>query len=410
MTERRGVYFAFQGLFMAVLLLIFIYEYGGVEGWLLRMILLTSLLAASMALIRMVPPRAFKGSPFPAGLFIADAALASVVLGWAEPQSNLYLLYFIVVFGTALTRSMAQSFAVACAATALYMASAWAPSRGFSQEPNFWLRVHFLWVSSALSAILSRDTRMQQEEAGRRFAERAVQAERMASLGRLAGEVAHRIKGPLTTILVNAEVLSGRGALAAQDRRLVERIQEEGVNCREILQGLLDLGRIEEIAFARLDLREPVRAAIDAVEPQARGRSIQLLALGLDRPLEVLGDQSLLQEAFSAILQNALEAAPASGGIIRVQAGSAAGPWRLLRRGAPSFEVAISDNGSGIAGEDLERVFEPFFTAKKKGGSGLGLAAAMRVFQKHGGFIWAESEGPGKGAIFTVRIPPAGQR
>jgi len=71
-------------------------------------------------------------------------------------------------------------------------------------------------------------------------------------------------------------------------------------------------------------------------------------------------------------------------------------------------EVSVEDDGRGIRKEDLERIFEPYFTTKGKDGSGLGLSAALRVLQKHGGSIEAFSDGPGRGARITLTIPRRG--
>jgi len=176
MPERRGTYFAFQGLFMAVLLLIFLYHYRGDEGWIRRFALIVAVLVFSLGLIRSVSAETLSRGVFQTALFVGDAALASLILHWAQPQSDLYLLYFIVIFGTALTRSWVQSLVVALLASLLYLVSAWSPSTGFPSETGFWLRVHLLWVSSALMAVLARDTRALQGEQERRYLEQRKEA------------------------------------------------------------------------------------------------------------------------------------------------------------------------------------------------------------------------------------------
>ena len=112
--------------------------------------------------------------------------------------------------------------------------------------------------------------------------------------------------------------------------------------------------------------------------------------------------------AILALLHNAADAVSA-GGRVRVTARVASGKfgWRGLSW-QPSFcEVIVADDGRGIQTADLERIFEPFFTTKGKDGSGLGLSAALRVLQKHGGSIEAFSDGPGRGARFTLMLPRA---
>ena len=223
----------------------------------------------------------------------------------------------------------------------------------------------------------------------------------------MAGEVAHRIKSPLTTIRVNAEVLSHRFSDRADALKELSEIQDEVERCKTILKDLLNLGRIEELDLERLDLRKPLRSAMAAIAPQIRQRGIRLEAPPLRHALPVQGDQSMLHEALLALLQNAVEAS-SEGGVVELSVharGRKASWWK--RPDLRMHVVAVLDHGAGIARQDLKQVFRPFFTTKKTDGSGLGLAAAMRIAQKHGGSIEAESDGPGCGATFTFILPAA---
>ncbi len=404
---RRATYFAFQGLFMTVLLLMFLYEARGVEGWTRHLGFLFLMMAGSLAALRIAPPAALATAWFQTAFFLGDAALASLILRWTQPNSDFYLLYFLIIFGTALTRDIAKSLVAALVTSLLFLASAWSPAVGVPKTTGFWLRFLMLWTSAPLLAILSRDTEQARVEQERKYQERLIQLERLGALGQLAGEVAHRIKGPLTTIMVNAEVLSHRYSKAPETRRELEEIREEVDRCKQILKHLLDLGRIEEMDSNPVDLREPLRHAIKALEPQLRARGAHALALAEPRaPMPVVGDASLLQEAFTAVLQNAVDAT-AGGGSIRVTARSGTQRRGWLRPKQPVWEVVVEDDGVGVAQADLERVFQPFFTTKGDQGNGLGLSAALRILQKHGGTIEAASDGRGRGARFALMFPPS---
>ena len=408
MSDRRGVYFTFQGLLMAVLLLIFHYQCKGRPDEWGRMALLTALLGGSLLCLRLVSLRLLERWWFQAGLFIGDAVLASLTLRWTHSQSELYLIYFLIIFGTALARDVAQSMAVAVVTSVLYLLSAWHPISGFPHDTGFWLRFLFLWITASLLAVLSRDTEQAQSEERGKYQESLVRVGKLATLGQFAAEVAHRIKGPLTTIMVNAEVLSHKYGKSKEIVKELREIGDEAARCKEILKNLLDLGRIEEMDFNSLDLREPVRLALKSLEPQLRRYGLRAELAGLEAPLMVKGDQSLLQEAVTAVLQNALEAGR-RGGTIRVRAQRAGGEprWaRFFARGRFCFLV-IEDDGEGIAPGDLDKVFDPFFTTKGREGSGLGLSAALRILQKHGGRIEAASEGRGRGARFSLVLPQA---
>ena len=394
MERRRAVYFAFQGLFMAVLLLLILFQGGRPDDGLLGT--LAAMLVASLALLRLTPDEVLARWWFQAGIFVGDAAAATLTLGFMRPQSDLFLLYLLIVFGSALTRSARQRLIVAGAAIALYLIAGWRPSLGWPTQTEFWLRALFLAVSAALMTVLARDARQAQDEQRRRYEERLVQIGRLATLGRVAGEVAHRIKGPLTTIAVDAEVLAHR---LGGDKNALKELAEIGAEverCKAILKDLLDLGRIEEMDVMPLDLREPLRDALKSLATQARSRGVKTSSSGMAAPLRARGDSTLLREAAAALLQNAIEASP-EGRSVRVSASTREGFHRVL----------VADDGAGISPGDLERVFEPFFTTKKGEGSGLGLSAALRIAVKHGGTIEADSPGPGRGARFTLVIPAA---
>lgn len=378
---------------MSVLLLLFLFQGREHDGWAAQLSLLVVATTATLGGLRFAADETLLSWWFQAGLFVGDAVVATLVLNWISPRPELFGIYFIVVLGSALTRSPRQSLVISLSTMAIYSFAWWTRSRGYSPVSVFWLRLLFLATASALLAILSQDAAAAQEEEKRRYDERIVQVERLATLGRVAAEVAHRIKGPLTTIAVDAEVLSARHQGDKKTLRELAQIREEVERCKEILKNLLDLGRIEEMDSEPLDLRVPVERALALIEPQAADRGLALSSSGLAGAMKASGDLSLIQEALFALLQNAVEATK-RGGKVRLEASTRAGKHRL----------AVSDDGAGIAREQLERIFEPFYTTKKEG-SGLGLSAALRIAQKHGGTVEAESPGPGRGARFTLVLP-----
>lgn len=405
MPERRQTYFLFQGLLTSVLLLMFAVQRSSIPSWGPRITLLGGALLASLVAIRLLPARILSSWLFQVALFMIDAVLASSTLAWTRPQSDLYFIYVLIIFGTALMREFWQSLLVALVCSLLYLASAWSAARGFPADEAFWLRFSFLWVITPFLAILSRDAAQAQRDHEEKYQGRLVQAERLATLGQLAGEVAHRIKGPLTTILVDAEVLAYK-LRSKEAHKELQQIQEEVARCKQILKNLLDLGRIEEFDVVSVDLRKPIQAALKSIQPQADKLGISIRVDGLDRALPVKGDPSLLHEAIAAVLQNAVEACR-KGGRIGVKAAvvEATPWWHVLKDKTYSAVLTIEDDGRGIEPKDLSRILQPFFTTKGKEGTGLGLSAAFRILQKHGGTIEPHSEGPGLGARFTLTLP-----
>ncbi|OGR58043.1 MAG: hypothetical protein A2X36_16075 [Elusimicrobia bacterium GWA2_69_24] len=405
-AARRGLYFAFQGLLLSVLLLLFLFHHASVEGWVARLWFLLAATGGSLLFLQFAPERWLERWWVQMGLFIADAGLATLTLYWTGGNLDFYLLYFMIIFGTALTRSLTHSLVVAGMLSGLYILTCWDPVVGFGFDTAFWLRLNFLWVTTILLAILSRDTRQAQEDRTRHYQHHMIQLHSLATLGQVAGEIAHRIKAPLTTIRVNAEVLCHRPDTSPDARAELQEIQDEVEHCKTILKDLLSLGRIEETVFTKTDLRLPLRSALKALEARARSAGVALQVAEPETSMRVNGDQSLLHEAFLAVLVNAVDASR-SGDRISVRAATESPrAWRrflLPRRSV--HRVTIEDEGCGIAPEDMDRLFEPFFTRKPGEGTGLGLSTALRILQKHGGSVSAHSDGPGTGAVFTFTIP-----
>ena len=370
MNPRRSVYFLFHGLLTAVLVLIVWFEHHRFEP------LLLILLAVPMAAVRLVPERMLAQWWFQSSFFVADAA----VVTYAIHAPVTYLVYLAIILSTAMTRSYKQSVTIGLVSCSLFLLANW--KGGPPADTLFWLRFQLLIIATCILSVLSGDAQVQE----RKHRSRLVEAERLATLGRVAGEVAHRIKGPLTTIRVNAEYLEHKFAPNRAALSQLKEIEEEVDHCKQILKGLLDLGRIEEMDFEPIDLRAPVRAAMDAVQTQMKSRGVTLQRAGFSRAVKVRGDGPLLQEAVTAMLHNALEA-----------------DCKFILVSLEKTRLVIEDDGRGLDQDELEKAFQPFFTTKE-GGSGLGLSAAMRIAQKHGGTLEAQSEGRGRGARFVLSI------
>jgi two-component system NtrC family sensor kinase len=221
------------------------------------------------------------------------------------------------------------------------------------------------------------------------------QADKLASVGRLAAGVAHEINNPLTGVLSYASLLRKRlteDASACEDLDVIVR---ETVRCRGIIRGLLDFARPAAPSRKPMDLNEVVRRAVAVVMTQLSLHQVDLsLDLAPDLP-EAMADANQIQQVAVNLLLNAGDAIGDGGGAIRVTT-------RLGLGG--TVELAVTDSGSGIPPEDLSRIFEPFYTTKGNHGTGLGLAVSWGIAEAHGGALEAQSL-PGQGACLTLRIP-----
>lgn len=218
--------------------------------------------------------------------------------------------------------------------------------------------------------------------------------------------VSHELRTPLTAILGWARMLESGGIETDMARRAIETIMRNAKAQAQIIEDILDVSRIITGKLA-LDLR-PVQleslldAAVNVVRPTAEAKGINVeVNLGLE-PVAVSGDADRLQQVFWNLFSNAVKFTP-SGGKVSVKLG----------RNASEAEVVVTDSGQGIPETFLPFVFDRFRQAdststRQHGGLGLGLAIARHLVEIHGGKIEAGSDGVGKGASFTVRLPLAG--
>jgi two-component system NtrC family sensor kinase len=221
-----------------------------------------------------------------------------------------------------------------------------------------------------------------------------VQSEKLASLGKMAAGVAHEVNNPLTSILINACLLLESRKPGDPEHESLSLIAEETSRCAQIVRGLLEFARQTPSQTAHADINEIVERTALLLEKQASVRNITILK-DLDPALPAIDlDRSKMQQVFSNLIINAIEAMP-SGGTLRIVS-SLAGDGR-------SLEVRFADTGIGIPPENLHKIFDPFFTTKSFG-TGLGLAVSYGIIQRQGGTIEVESE-VGRGTVFKVKLP-----
>ena len=231
--------------------------------------------------------------------------------------------------------------------------------------------------------------------------EQAIEAEQLATIGTLASGLAHEIRNPLNSLNLNMQMLEEEG-------------RERGVSTSEMrLLGLTrsELGRLERLATDFLSYAKPrpleleevpavevlerVRAVLDA---ESRSRRVALEVFDDSSGAKIRADRSQIDQMLHNLVQNALAAAEESDQRPRVEL--------RARRDDATVWVEVSDNGPGIPDEEIERVFELFYSTRK-GGTGLGLAIVQRIAQGHGAAI-AIDRRPGGGTTFRVGFAVVG--
>lgn len=222
-------------------------------------------------------------------------------------------------------------------------------------------------------------------------------AAKLASIGELAGGVAHEINNPTTTILSRASFLlrrSNRDGMPESEREDLSAIVEAAKRISRITSRLLTFSRKERMEVSHFAVRDAIDDALALAEVE-RPKGVEIRnEVGVDLP-PVLGNRDRMTEVFLNMTVNAFHAMP-HGGVLKFSADRM--PGELL-------EIQISDTGMGIAPADLRRIFDPFFTTKAPGrGTGLGLAISYAIVRDHGGRIGVRST-PGNGTTFFIEIP-----
>jgi signal transduction histidine kinase len=227
--------------------------------------------------------------------------------------------------------------------------------------------------------------------------EELVEAERMATVGRLSLKVAHEVRNPIAAIELNAELLGDM---------VQGRVSEDGTEATQLVTAIrdqvtaLDALTEEYLAFARFprpqfeedSVNDMVTALAEFVRPLAARQGVQVKVATDPAVPSMEFDRTLLRQAVLNLLKNGLEAVSQGGSLTLT-----------TQRVGETVEIAVADSGAGISAEVGRRIFEQFFTTKPQG-TGLGLSISRQIVEEHGGKIrWSST--PGVGATFTLALP-----
>jgi signal transduction histidine kinase len=226
-----------------------------------------------------------------------------------------------------------------------------------------------------------------------------LQAAKLAAIGELAAGVAHELNNPLTVIVGRNDQIMRRLRQADPEAvPLGETIKAEALRATRIVRGLLDFSRRREPKREPVSVNVLVPRALDLLQTKLRRRDIDVQR-NLDPALPpLLGDMDQITQVLINLLGNAIDAMP-EGGRLTIETSHTAELDRVA--------FSVQDSGTGMTPEQIEHIFEPFYSTKPEGeGTGLGLPVTLGIVKSHGGSISVQSE-PGSGTTMTVQLPVA---
>ncbi|WP_182870032.1 sensor histidine kinase [Rhodopirellula sp. JC639] len=226
--------------------------------------------------------------------------------------------------------------------------------------------------------------------------------DRLGTVGTLAAGMAHEMGTPLNVVAGRAGLIASGKLSAEEVRQSAETIKSEAERMTTLIRQLLDFARQSPATHTKIDLGQIARTTCDLIEPIAEKSSVQINLARDDQPYFIHGDATQIQQVLTNFLTNGVQAMPDGGTVTVTLQRQKTGPTNQIG-------IHVTDQGGGIPPEQIDHVFEPFYTTKDVGqGTGLGLSIAYGIVQEHGGDIDVQSE-PNAGTTFRVHLPAADQ-
>jgi two-component system NtrC family sensor kinase len=244
--------------------------------------------------------------------------------------------------------------------------------------------------------INSRKTALEEKD---RTQKQLIQAEKLAALGIVAAGIAHEVKNPLAVIIQGVEYLKSTVESDATLLDVTERIKRSALRADHIIRGLLSFTRQTPIQAENVDITPVIEESLSLVAYQIKSKHIKVFRQYAPDLPNVTVDSNQIKQVLVNLLLNSFEAMQ-EGGTITIQAESIGD-----EKGKRYLQVSIADTGCGIPEDELEKIFDPFYTTKDTPvNAGLGLSVTKGIIDKHHGKIRIESE-VDRGTRVIIALP-----
>lgn len=241
-----------------------------------------------------------------------------------------------------------------------------------------------------------RERTAELEEANAKLQEthdQLVRSEKLASLGELVAGVAHELNNKLLPVLAYAQLLKERN-LPGDVLRYVDTLEKSATGATSVVSSLLNFARPSSTTRNLVNLNATMRETLSLLDYTIRASNVDV-NFQLDEQIPVtMADEKQISQVFLNIVNNAFQAMKDEGGTLTISSA----------REGNNIVFTISDTGCGIPKEHLLKIFDPFFSTKGSGGTGLGLSVSHGLIRAHQGEISVKSK-PGKGTTFTIKLP-----
>lgn len=232
-------------------------------------------------------------------------------------------------------------------------------------------------------------------------------ASKLASLGEIISSIAHEIKNPLTGIYCAVQLFYSELKEGDSRKPVIAEVLNQINRLDRFIKDLLSYAKPSPLQFVPYQIKESLKVVLFFVHSEAKKQHVVINTFFEENLPDILMDPNQIQQVFLNIIINAIQSMPQGGHLtISVLTKDHQAVSHRINKslyGGKLLVVSFEDKGSGISQDDIEHIFEPFYSKKTKG-TGLGLPISQKIVHKHGGEIFVDSE-PEKGSVFTVYLP-----